>query len=103
MTDFYVLNGHEAVPTDDRLAWARMLEDKMARSVAQSDEGDAHISTMFLGLDHQYGDGPPLLFETMIFGGEHDQATWRYTTWEEAVAGHEHAVKVAQGEAPIDA
>lgn len=47
------------------------------------------ISTVFLGLDHNFSDlGTPLLFETMAFGGEHDQEKTRYHTWEEAENGH---------------
>lgn len=34
----------------------------------------------------------PLLFETLIFGGEHDGDMWRYSTWDEAKAGHGHVV-----------
>jgi hypothetical protein len=52
---------------------------------------------VFLGLDHQYGfNGPPVLFETMIFGGKHDDYQDRYLTWDEAEAGHERAVKMVR-------
>lgn len=50
------------------------------------------VSTVFLGLNHNYGDGPPLIFETMIFGGPMDQYQDRYSTEEEAMAGHNFAV-----------
>jgi hypothetical protein len=37
------------------------------------EDGNIGISTVFLGLDHRhFGDGPPLLFETMVFGGSRD-------------------------------
>ena len=36
--------------------------------------------------------GPPLLFETMIFGGPHDGYQERYTFWDEAEAGHAKAL-----------
>ena len=40
-------------------------------------------STVFLGLDHQLTeDGPPLLFETMVFGGPLSGETDRCSTWE---------------------
>ena len=29
-----------------------------------------------------------ILFETMIFGGQYDDYQWRYSTYEEAEAGH---------------
>lgn len=60
--------------------------------------GDVRVSTVFLGLDHQFDDdGPPLLFETMIFGGKHDGYQERYSTWEEAEAGHKIALAIAGG------
>ena len=39
----------------------------------------------------------PILFETMIFGGEHDQYQERYATREEAVEGHARAVAPVTG------
>lgn len=55
------------------------------------------VSTVFLGMDHSFGGGPPLLFETMIFGGNHDRYHERYSTWAEAEAGHEKALRLARG------
>lgn len=49
---------------------------------------------MFLGLDHRhFGKGPPLLYETMVFGGEADGECARYSTRTEALAGHGRMVK----------
>ena len=87
MNVYYILEGHEAVKTD-LMTWARMFE-KADRVVRKTTIGDAEIITVFLGLDHQFGDGPPLLFETMVFGGKLDQKQDRCTTWEEAEAMHE--------------
>ncbi len=57
--------------------------------------GDKRVSTVFLGLDHQYGDGPPLLFETMVFPKDSysDLYCERYSTYDEAEAGHAKAVQ----------
>jgi hypothetical protein len=48
------------------------------------------VSTVFLGFDHSFSEqGPPILFETMVFtdyGGD-DQLLW--STWKQAVAGHD--------------
>jgi hypothetical protein len=57
---------------------------------------DIWVSTVFLGLDHRYGDGPPLVFETMIFDGPHDGYQTRASTYDEAMAQHEEAVKLAR-------
>ena len=47
------------------------------------------ISTVFLGIDHNFGaEGPPLLFETMIFGGERDEYQVRTATWADAELAH---------------
>ena len=68
--------------------WALWFE-AADRRVAQDNVGSVRISTVFLGLDHNEDDsGPPLLFETMIFGGPRDDETHRYATWAEAEAGH---------------
>jgi hypothetical protein len=34
------------------------------------------------------GDGSPVLFETMVFGGEYDEYQERYHTYDEAEEGH---------------
>jgi hypothetical protein len=55
--------------------------------------GGYTVSTVFLGLDHQHGDGPPLLFETLVFGpAQHDGDMDRCSTWDEAEAMHERMV-----------
>ncbi len=92
----WILDGHTPVPVDDLLTWAAWFE-VADRIVASTDLGDVRISTVFLGLDHRFGAaGPPLLFETMIFGGPEDQYTDRYATWAEAEVGHRKAVEIAE-------
>lgn len=86
--EHYILDGHTAIPCD-MMTWARWLQaDKDRRIVAKSDVDGARVSTVFLGLDHSYGIGPPLLFETLVFDGPHDGDMERCTTWEEAEAQH---------------
>jgi hypothetical protein len=95
MSEHYVLEGKEAKSVD-LITWAKWFE-AADRHVAKTDiTDDIHVSTVFLGLDHSFGDGPPLLYETMIFGGEHDEYQQRYSTWEQAEAGHEKAVELAR-------
>lgn len=63
--------------------------ENIDRRVARDKVGDVTISTVFLGLDHSFDEsGPPILFETMVFGGPLDEEQVRYATWDEAVAGH---------------
>lgn len=85
--------------TEVRQLW-RDMEDPFsedARFVASTTLRGVRVSTVFLGLNHQHGldEGlPPLIFETMIFGGRHDQTTIRYSTEERARGGHEAVVSV---------
>lgn len=74
-------------------AWNTRFGDYDYKRVDKTEEGDWEVSTVWLGLDHQWGDGPPHIFETMIFGGEHDQGCWRYATEAEAIAGHQRVVE----------
>ena len=90
MSDHYILDRHNVVATD-LMTWARWFE-KAERRVDRTEIGEVFISTVFLGLDHSFGEGPPLLFETMVFGGPLDQDMERYSTWDEAVAGHKAMV-----------
>lgn len=92
MSDKYILNGHKAVACDDLMKWAKWYET-VDRHVAKTDISDeVNVSTVFLGLNHNYGDGEPVLFETMVFGGELDEEMERYSTWEEAKEGHKRWV-----------
>ena len=97
MSDKYILDGRDPVPCADVMTRARWFET-YDRHVAKTDFGDMRVSTVFLGLDRSFGDGPPLLFETMIFGGPFDQEKYqeRCSTWEEAEAQHVKAVEVAK-------
>lgn len=85
--DKYILDGKRAVKCPDLLTWAEWFETKNRR-VASDMIGDVKVSTIFLALDHSFGSGPPLLFETMVFGGPLDQEQTRCATWEEAEAMH---------------
>ncbi len=91
---WFLLDGHEVVGTNDVMAWGKMLEDLEARRVGETYVRGVRISTVFLGMDHSFGTGgPPIVFETMIFGGALDHEQWRYATWSEAEAGHALAVE----------
>lgn len=57
------------------------------------------VSTIFLFMDHPFNyDSAPILFETMIFGGKHDQYQERYKTYEEAETGHVNAVNLVMSD-----
>jgi hypothetical protein len=86
----YVLEGRVPRPARSIHEWSQYMETA-ERHVADTQVGDARVSTVFLGTNNSFGFGPPLLFETMIFGGKYDDFQRRYCTWEEAEQGHQEA------------
>ena len=92
---------HNIVEVLDVIEWATWFESA-DRRVMKETIGDIELSTVFLGLNHNYsGEGKPLWFETLIFGGEFDGEMWRYSTYNEAVDGHrEIAERLTNGESP---
>jgi hypothetical protein len=92
MSKFYILDGKTPVPVAGVKEWAENFEAD--RTVAKDKFGKVLVSTVFLGLDHSWDGGEPLLFETMIFGGKYDGYQTRCSTWDEAVIKHEEACKL---------
>lgn len=106
MSQQYILaeDGKTPIPETDILKWGRWLA-KAERHVAQDSIDGVRVSTVFLGLDHSFCGGPPILWETMVFDGTLDQEQRRYSTYEDAVKGHaEMLAKVLRGEtqSPLD-
>jgi len=101
---YYKLVGRLPVPMDDRdiKRWAWELGGN--RHVAHDWVDGAIVSTVFLGIDHNFNaiyegdtEALPILFETMIFPCE----VWNFyqtrcATWEEAEAMHKVAVEVVK-------
>ena len=105
MSDHYAIDPDGTVRrVDDLHEWARWFETSgEGRRIGFTDLGDVHVSTVFLAIDHRFlGDGPPILFETMIFGGEFDQWMDRYQTIEAARAGHARVVEALRAGASPD-
>jgi hypothetical protein len=104
-----------------RDTWSHLLEDMAYRRVAWDElPGGGYVSTVWLGLDHGFGAGPPLIFESMTFPDPSEQVSHgrvsrrgrglqagapasaaarprasgigRYTTLEEALEGHRRMV-----------
>lgn len=128
---WYILDERrQPKPVEDIKEWADWFETA-DRRVMSTRIGCLVLSTIFLGLDHSFGDGPPILFESMIFF--HDPrrrgrrpslrwppSTWRksknmgrssfdfqrrYSTWNEALAGHlltmQHVQRAAAHKTPF--
>ena len=66
--------------------------------------GESRVSTVFLCLDHRFDRrGPPIVFETMVFGGPMDSEQWRYCTLDEAKVGHAAALEQVRAKAGVTA
>ena len=77
--------------------WGAKMEDWDYKRVEKDIIDDVEISTVWLGIDHSFGDGPPIIFETMIFGGKHDDFCERYETETDALDGHVRAIALVHG------
>ena len=105
---YYKLDGHTPIRVETLKAWADEVaqNDRIAAltgidpwRVAVTKIDDVVISTVFLGLDYRVSRrGPPLLFETRVFGGSLDRFQNRCATWDKAEAMHAEAVALVRGE-----
>ena len=100
-SDFYKLVGMKIVPCSLE-EWGEWMQRKpKERHIERSfffepDETRVMVSTVFLGMDHGFGPLPgededplpPLLFETMVFGGWQDETQVRSYTLGEAKSVH---------------
>lgn len=98
----YILAGKEVVPIDDIRAWGAWFE-KADRHIGHTPiTSEVKVSTVFLGLDHSFSGGTPVLFETMVFGGNLSEETVRYTSYDDAQAGHEKMVRLVAKAEDVD-
>ena len=73
--------------------------------VTLAEFGEVSVSTVWLGINHRFGEGPPLIFETLVLtDADHplDQAGERYATEADAVAGHERWVAKVRAKAAAE-
>lgn len=98
MDQYWILKGKTPFPVSLK-EWAQWFEENhKSRRINKTLLGNIVVSTVFLGLNHRFsGDGPPILFETMVFGGEFDQWLKRYCTWAEAETGHQEMINKIVG------
>jgi hypothetical protein len=92
------------VPCPDLMTWARWwaaADQRGIRKVGATQVGDVMVSTVFLGLDHRFGFGAPLLWETMSFSSDGESLDcWRCGGNREQ-AEAQHAEVVASYSGPI--
>ncbi len=69
--------------------FAKSMQEDENRIVAQATINEMQVSAVFVGIDQNWGDGDPLLFETVVFGLPDDlQPRWSFSTWDEAMEIH---------------
>jgi hypothetical protein len=92
---YFILDEEHHVVPADLMTWA-LFYDTDKRFVAYTEfEGGGYVSTVFLGLDHRWwGNGPPIVFETMAFHTPLPEDTMdRYSSWDDAITGHKAMVR----------
>jgi hypothetical protein len=93
---FYTLDaiGHP-VPCN-RAEWERCLADREKCIVRQNDlENGVSVSTVFIGINKRVASGAPLLWETIISGGPHNNYETHYSSRGDALKGHASALALA--------
>jgi hypothetical protein len=86
---FLIDENHQVYEVDYREFNDNYMKNEY-RHLEWTGNDDIYVSTIFTGVNNNFlGDGrPPILFETMVFGGEYDKAQWRWSTYEQAIIGH---------------
>ena len=81
------------------MEWGEQREEmrkNKTKHVADEVIDGKRVSTVWVGLDHQWcDDAAPLLYETMVFDNESPYEIYcdRYSKWQEAEEGHNKAVQ----------
>ena len=99
MGKWYILDNNHKPVISTGMESSEWMDNNPNRKTVGYDElkdlhgDDVRVSTVFLGLDHGWSGSKPILWETMIFGGENDQAYQeRYASYEQAIEGHQKAI-----------
>lgn len=108
----YILNdAGEPIPCDDLLLWGAWMEsgdrilkqdfvegeERTVTILGRQRRQRVGVSTVFLGLDHSFSEtGPPVLWESMVFGTSMDGEMRRYSSREAALKGHAELVQLAR-------
>lgn len=93
---YYLIDKNGKITTTtDVERWSKEFFESNDRFLKRTElENGITISTCFAGINLNFtDDGPPLLFETMIFGGEDDCTGYRFERHECAINYHDKLVK----------
>lgn len=94
----YLINKHGfAVHTNDLAAWCDNFAKTRNKFHLDTPIGENRLSTVFLGLDHSFGGGPAILWESMLLSPEGDEiGCWRFQYKREAYEFHRERVRGAE-------
>jgi len=88
--DTFILDAEgNPVEEPDTARWGKWFQTHGdERIIEQTQIGSSTVSTVFLGLNHNFGPGLPILWETLVLGGALDGEMARYSSRQAALAGH---------------
>ena len=107
----YILNAQgEPEECGDFVRWSNWLATDERRIVRKQtltvSAGEVEVSTVFIGIDHNFSGEPPVLWETALFfhgyipelsGELHGGPQRRYSSREDAIDGHNAFVRLLGG------
>lgn len=84
----------------DLMTWGNLIEDRFYSVLAHDQVGPFRISTVWMGLDHNWCQHEIHIFETMIFADnpshELDHYQKRYSNKEAALKGHAQTLRMTK-------
>ena len=95
---YYTLKGKNPAPCTNVIEWGNWMKENQANKViARTEINGKLVSTVFLGIDHNFSGDNPHIFETMVFHKGKLDEPWfaRCSTWDEAEAQHLNGIKFA--------
>lgn len=87
----YFLNEDKTYKPCSVLEWAKQFESIDRRVAEDFFPNGYRVSTVWMGFSPHFYEGPPLVFETMVFKDGRDIYCNRCSTWNDAIKQHEIA------------
>lgn len=101
----FILKGRTPEPTTNYVGWGEALKRLRASDghiVGRWIHETITVSTVFLGMNHAFAPGAPMLFETCVVHPGISEVVQRYPTWEQAEAGHKMMVLEIKKQLALD-
>ncbi len=103
MIQYYSPDGQPIDMADAMPLFADGDARRVAHTTITTDRGRVEVSTVFLVIDHSFSrTGPPVLWESLVFGGPEDQDMRRYRSRAEAETGHVEVVALTRTAMELD-